>query len=80
MKMRIARASHKPCLVTSRNYQPIQKLLLAYDGSKSCQKMLEFLVRSPAFKGLELHVLTVAKKEDDEHAIADVKVQLYLRS
>ncbi len=71
---RIARASHKPCLVTSRNYQPIQKLLLAYDGSKSCQKMLEFLVRSPAFKGLELHILTVGKKADDDNAIAHIKV------
>lgn len=71
---RIARASHKPCLVTSRHYKPIEKLLLAYDGSKSCQRMLEFLVRSPAFKGLELHILTAAKKAEDADAIAHLKV------
>lgn len=71
---RIARASHKPCLVTSRHYKPIEKLLLAYDGGKSCQKMLAFLVTSPAFQGLELHILTVAKKVEDEHAIAHLKV------
>jgi nucleotide-binding universal stress UspA family protein len=67
---RIVRASHKPCLVTSRQFKPIERLLFAYDGSKSCQKMLHFLVESPAFKGLELHVLTVAKKAEDQAAIA----------
>lgn len=67
---RIVRASHKPCLVTSRHFKPIQRLLLAYDGSKSCQKMLRFLAQSPAFKGLELHILTIAKKAEDQSAIA----------
>lgn len=67
---RIVRASHKPCLVTSRQFNPIERLLFAYDGSKSCQNMLQFLVQSPAFKGLELHILTVAKKAEDQAAIA----------
>jgi nucleotide-binding universal stress UspA family protein len=67
---RIVRASHKPCLVTSRQFKPIERLLFAYDGGQSGQKMLQFLVQSPAFKGLELHILTVAKKADDPEAIA----------
>lgn len=71
---RIVRASHKPCLVTSQQYKPVERLLLAYDGSKSCQKMLDFLSTSPAFKGLELHILTVAKKIEDNHAIAHLTV------
>lgn len=70
---RIVRASTKPCLVTSRNYKPIDRLLLAYDGSKSGQKMLEFITTSPAFKGLEVHVLTVGKKDEDDTAIANLK-------
>ena len=61
---RIIRASHKPCLITSRRFKPIERLLLAYDGSKSCQKLLQFLWESPAFKGLELHIVTVGKMED----------------
>ncbi|WP_293090100.1 universal stress protein [Moorena sp. SIO3H5] len=65
---RILRSSHKPCLVTSRQYQPIEKFLLAYDGSKSCEKMLQFLINSPAFKGLELHIVTVAKSAEDKTA------------
>lgn len=67
---RIVRSSHKPCFITPRQFQPIQRLLFAYDGSKSGQKMLQFLVQFPAFKGLELHILTVAKKLDDAAAIA----------
>ncbi len=67
---RIVRASHKPCLVTSRQFKPIERLLFAYDGGQSGQKMLQFLVQSPAFKGLELHILTVSKKADDPEAIA----------
>ncbi|XHX76473.1 MAG: universal stress protein [Stenomitos frigidus ULC029] len=58
---RIIRASHKPCLVTSRQVQPIERLLIAYDGSPSGQKILPFLLDSPAFQGLELHIVTVAK-------------------
>jgi nucleotide-binding universal stress UspA family protein len=71
---RIARASHKPCLITTRDYTPIDRLLLAYDGSKSCQKMLEFLITSPAFKGLALHIVTVGKKEADETALGHLQV------
>ncbi|MEH2351394.1 MAG: universal stress protein [Nostoc sp.] len=56
--------------MTSRNFQPIDKILLAYDGGKSCQKALQFLVQSPAFKDMELHLLTVAKKQGDEGAMS----------
>ncbi|MGL4500409.1 MAG: universal stress protein [Planktothrix sp.] len=69
---RIVRASHKPCLITSRQYQPIERLLLAYDGSASCQKILEFLRDSQVFNGLELHIVTVAKNTEDETAIARI--------
>ncbi|WP_323374592.1 universal stress protein [Nostoc commune] len=65
---RVLRSSNKPSFVTSHNYQPINRILLANDGGKSCQKALEFLVTSPVFKGLELHLLTVAKKPGDEAA------------
>lgn len=66
---RIVRASSKPCLITSRQFKPIERLLFAYDGSHG-QKILQFLAQSPAFKGLELHILTVAKKPDEPEAIA----------
>ena len=71
---RVVRSTKKPCLVTSRDFHPIERILLAYDGSKSCQKALQFLVDSPAFKGLELHIITVAKKHDTETAHKDLKM------
>ncbi len=49
---RIVRASHKPCLVTSRYFKPIDRLLLAYDGSDSCQKMLQFMVGFASVQGI----------------------------
>lgn len=69
---RIIRASHKPCLVTSSQFKPIQRLLLADDGSLSCKKMLDFLVHSSAFAGLDLYIVTVAKHAEDETAISRI--------
>ena len=70
---RIIRASYKPCLVTSKQFKPIERLLLAYDDSPSCKKMLQFLVDSSAFKGLQLYIVTVAKSSRDEKAIARIE-------
>jgi nucleotide-binding universal stress UspA family protein len=67
---RIVRASYKPCLVTSRQHKSVDRLLLAYDGSPSCQKMLALLVDSPAFSGLELHIVTVTKNTADKTEIS----------
>lgn len=70
---RIVRASHKPCLITSRQFKPIKQLLLAYDGSLSGQKMLRFLTESVVFRGLELYIVTVAKNVEDKTAIARIE-------
>jgi nucleotide-binding universal stress UspA family protein len=66
---RVVRASHKPCLVTSRAFKPVERMLFAYDGGKSCQKALEFLATSSAFKDLELHLVTVAARAEEEAAL-----------
>ena len=60
---RIVRASHKPCFVTPREFQPISKILLAYDGGESCQKALNYLVKLSVFKDLELHIITIANRD-----------------
>ena len=66
---RIVRSSHKPCLVTSRQFKPIERVLVAYDGSQSSQKMLQFVANTSIFAGLELHIVTVAKSAADKTAI-----------
>jgi nucleotide-binding universal stress UspA family protein len=65
---RVVRASHKPCLVTSRAFKPVKRILFAYDGGRSCQKALEFLSTNAALRDLELHVVTVAAPHEEEAA------------
>ncbi len=66
---RIIRSIHKPCLVTPREFQPIKKVLIAYDGSPTGAKILQFLVNIPLFQDLELHLLTVAKSSEDSKIV-----------
>jgi len=70
---RIVRSSHKPCLVTSRKFKPIERVLIAYDDSSSSQKILQFIANSPIFTGLELHIVAVAKSKSDRTAIAQIE-------
>ncbi|MEM8828292.1 MAG: universal stress protein [Cyanobacteria bacterium P01_G01_bin.19] len=70
---RIVRSSHKPCLVTSRQFKPIERILVAYDGSSSSQKILQFITDSAIFEGLAIHVVTVAKSTTEPKAIAHVE-------
>ena len=63
---RIVRSSTRPCLVTPKTFAPIERLLIAYDGSPTGKRVLNFLVDSAAgFKEIEIHLLTVAKSDSD---------------
>ena len=70
---RIVRSSHKPCLVTTGQFKPIERVLIAYDDSPSSQKILQFIADSSIFAGLELHIVTVAKSAADQTAIARIE-------
>ncbi|MEM9541557.1 MAG: universal stress protein [Cyanobacteria bacterium P01_E01_bin.42] len=70
---RIIRTSSKPCLITSAKFTSPKRLLLAYDGSSSSQKMLQFLIDSPVFKELAINIVTVAKSAEEETAIACIE-------
>ncbi|MGD1899783.1 MAG: universal stress protein [Phormidesmis sp.] len=64
---RIVRSSSKPCLVTPQTFAPIERILLAYDGSPTGKRILNFLVdNASGFKDTEIHLLTVAKSEADD--------------
>jgi nucleotide-binding universal stress UspA family protein len=58
---RIVRASHKPILVASREFKPIDSFLLAFDGGPSAFKAVNHIAASDIFKGLDGHLLTVGK-------------------
>lgn len=59
----IRRARH-PVLVASRAFVPIERFLIAYDGSPSVSKAVDFVLRSPLLKGLECHILRAGKIDD----------------
>ncbi|MEO0770719.1 MAG: universal stress protein, partial [Cyanobacteria bacterium J06649_4] len=61
---RIVRSSSKPCLVTPQTFAPIERILLAYDGSPTGKRILNFLTDNAAgFAGIDIHLLTVAKSD-----------------
>jgi nucleotide-binding universal stress UspA family protein len=59
---RILRSAHKPVLVTSRAFRPIQKVLVAFDGGMSALKAVDHIARSPVFQGLTVHMVTVGSE------------------
>lgn len=64
---RVVRSAHKPVLVSARRVKPIQRFLLAFDGSPSARKALEYISREPLFKGLECHVMRVGRVTPEAH-------------
>lgn len=54
---RAVRAVHRPLLVASRQFKPMQKVLIAFDGSETTRKGVEMIAASPLFKGLPCHVV-----------------------
>lgn len=56
---RVVRSSTKPVLVASRAFQPVKKLLVAFDGGASALKAVNHIARSELFAGLSIHLLTV---------------------
>lgn len=58
---RVARAVHKPLLVTARAFRPIRRFVMAYDGSASTARALEYITRHPLLKGLECHVVMIGR-------------------
>lgn len=63
---RVLRSSGQPVLVASRAFQPIERMLVAFDGSASARKLVDMLARSPLAAGLECHVV-MAGSVDTAH-------------
>lgn len=61
---RVIRGCHHPVLVASRAFVPIERFLLAYDGSPSVLKAVDFVLQSPLLKGLHCHLLRAGKVDD----------------
>ncbi|MBL9188272.1 MAG: universal stress protein [Opitutaceae bacterium] len=56
---RVVRTCRRPVLVASRAFQPIERFLLAYDGSPSAKKAVAYAATHPLLRGLDCHLLAV---------------------
>lgn len=65
---RVVRASSKPCLVTSRKYEPVKRILFAYDGGRSCHRALDWLCDNGFFRDFDVHVVTVNEDRSTDGA------------
>jgi nucleotide-binding universal stress UspA family protein len=58
---RVLRSVHRPALVASRAFKPIERFMIAFDGSATTRKCVEMVCISPLFKGLCCDLLTVGE-------------------
>jgi nucleotide-binding universal stress UspA family protein len=56
---RVVREMHRPILMVPQTFKRPEKILMAFDGSKTARKGVEMLARSPLFAGTECHVLII---------------------
>ena len=67
---RVVRHSLKPCLITPVRYQPVSKILAAYDGSAHASRALHEAIELALALHAQLVILTVAEDFDLERARA----------
>lgn len=65
---RVVRQSVKPCLVTPGAFQPISKILAAYDGSAHAGQALTHAAELAPALGVELLILTACENENEKEA------------
>ena len=58
---RVVRSSHRPILVASAAFKPINRLLLAFDGGPSAMKAVNYLASSKELVGLSCQLLSVTE-------------------
>ncbi len=63
---RVIRQSHRPVLVASRGFAPVERFLIAFDGGPSARKAVEYAAQKPLLKGLECRLLMVGRDDGGE--------------
>ncbi|MFN2411098.1 MAG: universal stress protein [Halomonas sp.] len=65
---RVVREIHRPILMVPRGgFKPPEKVMMAFDGSKTARKGIEMLAKSPLFNGIACHVVIVGA-DTGEHS------------
>lgn len=66
---RVVRAVHRPLLVASREFQPVRRVLIAFDGSPTTRKAVAMVAESPLFRELEIHTVTVGSGDAAQRSL-----------
>ncbi|WP_158966297.1 universal stress protein [Chachezhania sediminis] len=74
---RVVRASKRPVMAVARKFRPIEKVLIAYDGGVSSRKAVEHVARTPLYRGLDVHVVTIGTStEETRRGLDDAEATL----
>ncbi|TLF52989.1 universal stress protein [Halomonas urmiana] len=68
---RVVRTLHRPILMVPHTYKAPEKVMLAFDGSKTTRKGVEMLAKSPLFEGIPVHVVIVGAETGDNRSQLD---------
>lgn len=66
---RVVRALHRPILMVPETFRAPERVMIAFDGSKTMHKGIEMIAASPLFKGTVCHVVLVGAD------VADLRTQ-----
>ncbi|MDT8410594.1 MAG: universal stress protein [Wenzhouxiangellaceae bacterium] len=66
---RVVRSVHRPTLVTSRAFRPVNTFGIAFDGSPTTRKCVEMVAMSPLLKGLTCHLIVAGKSTESPEGL-----------
>ncbi|MFZ9937748.1 MAG: universal stress protein [Luteolibacter sp.] len=66
---RVVRSARIPVMVAAREFKPITRFLIAFDGGPSSLKAAHHAATNPLLKGLECHLVMVGR-QDKEHGLS----------
>ena len=62
---RLVRASKKPIMIANREFVKVKKILVAFDGSSTSKRIIDFISGNTYFEGTEITLVYVGKKNDE---------------
>jgi nucleotide-binding universal stress UspA family protein len=62
---RVVRSAKIPVLVAAREFRPVKRFLLAFDGRESALKAVHYLATRPLLKDTECHIIAVGKPDSE---------------
>ncbi|MBB3189557.1 universal stress protein [Halomonas cerina] len=68
---RVVRSLHRPILMVPATFKRPEKVMIAFDGSKTTRRGVEMLAKSPLFDGIPVHVMIVGAETGDNRSQLD---------